>query len=188
MSKPTLVLVRGIPGSGKSYLTSALQQSLDAGNVVVLDPDATDYTSPTYLAHTAALTSEGVDEKFHPYRFLRSQAHQGIIDGKIIIWNQAWTNLDGFNKTIVNLQNYALEHDKQLAILVVEVTIAETVARQRVAQRAGQGGHDVSSEAFDRFIHDYTSFADTGHMTLAIRGEDDVAVSVAAIRQALAGL
>ncbi len=188
MDNPVLILVRGVPGSGKSYLTLALRQSLGADKVVVLDPDATDYASQAYHDHTAALTAEGVDEKFHPYRFLRAQAYQGITANKIIIWNQAWTNLDGFNKTILNLQTYASEHGTQLPVLVVEMTVDEAIAKTRVAQRAGQGGHDVSAEAFGRFLRDYTSFADAGHKTVALHGEDDIAVSVAAVEQALADL
>src|SRR5437764_567996 len=111
---PTLLMVRGLPGSGKSYLAMALSQALGQGNVVILDPDATDYNSPEYLELSKSLSAEGVDEKFHPYRYLRSKAYKAIENNQIIIWNQAFTNLDCFNKTVANLQTYAEEHDAKL--------------------------------------------------------------------------
>ncbi|HSX17086.1 MAG TPA: ATP-binding protein [Patescibacteria group bacterium] len=185
MSNPTLILIRGLPGSGKSYIAKALQESLGADNVVMLDPDATDYKSKEYLALSESLTAEGVDAKFHPYRFLRGRAYKGIETNRIIIWNQGFTNLDGFNKTVVNLQAYAADHGTTLPLLVVEVEVDPKIAKERVAKRAGQGGHDVNEENFARFINDYATFAGQGYDPLVLHGEDDVATSVAAIKKAL---
>lgn len=184
-SHPTLVLVRGVPGSGKSYLARALEESLGQNHVVILDPDETDYESEAYKELSATLAADGVDAKFHPYRFLRAKAYKGIVDNKIVIWNQAFTNLDGFNKTIVNLQTYATEHGTHLPLLVVEVEVKEHVAKQRVAKRASEGGHDVTNEAFTRFLNDYRSFTEEGFNTVIVNGEDDIKDSVAAIRAAL---
>jgi predicted ABC-type ATPase len=184
-TNPTLIMVRGVPGGGKSYVTAQLRQAIGEERVVVLDPDAIDKTSTAYQELSNALTNEGVDAKLHPYRFLRSQAYQGITMNKTIIWNQGFIDLDGFNKTVKNLQAYALDHGTQLPALVVEVEIDGDIARQRVAKRAAQGGHDVPEEAFSRFIGQYRSFSDEGYDTVTVSGEDDVAVSTAAIMQAL---
>lgn len=188
MSSPTLILIRGLPGSGKSYLANTLVQSIGKDNVTTLDPDATDYTSKEYTELSDALTAEGVDEKFHPYRFLRAQAYDAITSNKIIIWNQGFTNLDGFNKTIINLQTYATDHGTELPTLVVEVAIDHDIAKARVADRAAQGGHDVTEENFARFINDYVSFADQGYNTVAVNGKDDVAESAATVLKALEAL
>jgi predicted ABC-type ATPase len=185
---PSLVLIRGLPGSGKSYLATALQESLGADQALVLDPDKIDLTSSEYLAFSAALTKEGVDQKFHPYRWSRAQAYDAIDAHKVVIWNQAFTNLDGFNKTIINLQGYATDHGTHLPLLVVEVEVDHGVAKDRVAARAAQGGHDVPRDAFDRFINDYRSFSDEGFTTVVVNGEDDIAVSVASVKRALQGL
>ena len=181
-------MVRGLPGSGKSYLATALQAAIGKANVVLLDPDATDQTSQEYADFSSALTAEGVDEKFHPYRFLRSKAHAGITAHKIVIWNQAFTNLDGFQKTVKNLQTYAADHDTRLPLLVVEVEVGADLAKARVAKRAEQGGHDVAKEAFARFIDEYRSFAHEGYDTVIVNGEADVSGSVASIVTALQGL
>jgi adenylate kinase family enzyme len=182
---PILVLIRGLPGSGKSYLAAALQKSLGQDSVVTLDPDAIDYASKAYIAHTTALTAEGVDVKFHPYRFLRSKACAAITDHKSIIWNQAFTLLDGFKRTTTYLQAFAAQHNIQLPILVVEVTITEAAAKARVTMRETQSGHGVSEEAFARFIHDYKSFANEGYNTVTVNGEDAISASVATVRKAL---
>jgi len=185
MNHPTLILIRGIPGSGKSHLAVALEASLGKGNVLILDPDKIDLTSKAYADFSDTLTAEGVDQKFHPYRWSRSQAYEAITAHKIIIWNQAFTNLDGFNKTIVNLQTYASEHGTHLPLLVVEVEIDPDTARSRVAARALKGGHNVPQEAFARFINEYRSFSEEGFNTVSVNGEDDASVSVASIKAAL---
>ncbi|HSW66547.1 MAG TPA: ATP-binding protein [Bacillota bacterium] len=184
-SHPTLIIIRGLPGSGKSHLATALCKELGEHNVVTLDPDATDYTSKAYTDLSDSLTAEGVDKKFHPYRFLRAQAYQGITGNKYIIWNQGFTNLDGLNKTVINLQTYATDHDTELPLLVVEVEIDHDIAKKRVADRVAKGGHDVNEENFARFINDYRTFAGEGYDPVVVNGEDEVSTSVATVLKAL---
>ena len=188
LSHPVLILIRGIPGSGKSYLAHALETALGTARVLILDPDKIDLTSQAYKDFSASLTKDGVDEKFHPYRWSRAQAYAAIESGKIIMWNQAFTNLDGFTKTVVNLQTYATDHGTHLPLLVVEVEVTHTIAKARVAAREQQGGHGVSEEAFERFINEYRSFSDEGFVTVGVHGEDDVQASVAKVLQALRAL
>ena len=188
LSHPILILVRGLPGSGKSYLAVAIQESIGKDRAVVIDPDKIDLSSKEYTDLSTTLTAEGVDSKFHPYRFLRSKAYKAIISHQIIIWNQAFTNLDGFNKTIINLQAFAAEQGTRLPVLVVEVEVNEAIARERVAKREEQGGHGVSEGAFARFISEYESFADKGYNIVAVHGENDVAVSVSSVTKALEDL
>ncbi len=189
MDHPTLIIVRGLPGSGKSYITNALKQSVaelvGASNIVVLDPDATDYTAPEYLAHSKALDSGGVDSKLHAYRYLRSQAYAGITTNQVIIWNQPFTNLEIFNKMISGLKSYAIEHNSMLVVLVVEVEVDAAVAKERLVSRKLSGGHGPSDNTFNRFTNDYTSFAHYGYSTVTVHGEDDVSTSVSTIMQTL---
>jgi predicted ABC-type ATPase len=181
-SQPILLLIRGLPGSGKSYLADALQMAIKAdlgqGSVVMLDPDATDYQSQAYQKHTTELAEQGVEEKFHPYRFLRAQAHRGISEHKIIIWNQPFTDFDGLNKTLINLQNYATEQGTSLKILIVEVEIDPATAKQRVDQRKQAGGHGPSDTTFGHRVASYQTFAGKGYPTLTVQGSDEIASSV----------
>lgn len=182
---PTLIMVRGVPGGGKSYIAAKLQESIGKERVVILDPDAIDKTGKEYLDFSQVLTNDDVNEKLHPYRFLRSKAYEGIEANKIIIWNQGFIDLDGFNKTVINLQTYALDHGTNLLTLVVEVEVEGNIAKQRVATRAAQGGHDVPEEAFDRFINGYESFSGKGYNTITVNGQDDATISLSTIIQAL---
>ena len=185
MKLPTLILVRGMPGSGKSHLAAELRHELGNDLVVALDPDATDYGSKEYQAHTERLTQEGVDPKLHAYRFLRGQAYDGIVSGKIIIWDQPFTNLEIFNTMVERLRVHASEHGKELSILVVEVEIDPATATARVMHRKQRGGHGPSDKTLAARISDYRTFAAEGYQTVVVRGDGDVRSSVASVLDAL---
>jgi predicted ABC-type ATPase len=177
-TKPKLVIVRGLPGSGKSYISGLLSANIGVSKTVLLDPDSINFDSNDYLAFSKPLTTEGVDEKLFPYRYLRALAYRAISAGKTIIWNQAFTHQDLLDRTIKNLQNYAKEHGVELGVLVVEVLIDTKIAKQRVQDREKTGGHGVADEEFERFIADYSSFANYGYPTLQVDGSADVQKSV----------
>ena len=188
MKLPTLILVRGMPGSGKSHLAAELRRALGEDLVVSLDPDATDYQSKAYLAHTERLTAEGVDPKLHAYRFLRGQAYDGIATDKIVIWDQPFTNLEIFNTMVGRLRDHAAENGKQLPVLVVEVELDPEAAKARVAERKNAGGHGPSDKTLAQRISEYRSFAGEGYRTIVVRGDDGVQASVAAVLEALQAL
>lgn len=184
-SDPILILMRGLPGSGKSYLANALHEALGKDTVVVLDPDATDYESAAYKAHTTQLTQEGVDPKLHAYRFLRAQAYAGIEAGKIILWNQPFSNVEIFQKMIDRLQTHANEYNRKLSILIVEVELDAETARARVEKRKQTGGHGPSESTFLRFVSSYSSFAHLGFKVVRIDGAANVKDSVKTILDSL---
>lgn len=186
--QPILVFIRGLPGSGKSYLTEHLAKALPEDEVVTLDPDAIDQDSGAYKNHVKAQVEEGVDPKLHPYRFLRTQAFQAIEDGKTILWNQPFTDLEVFRKVTAKLEEYAGLHGKDLTILIVEVSIDKPTAKSRVKQRKASGGHGPSDDTFERFTRDHASFADAGWQTVSVDGNGDVNKSVTAIIDAISTL
>ncbi len=181
-------MIRGLPGSGKSHLAEALRDMLGKDRVVILDPDAIDFESPAYRQLCEQLTAEGVEEVFFPNRFLKSVGYQAIDDGKIIIWNQAFTDLGGFGRSSQSLLDYAAKKGLNLPLLVIEMQVSSDTAKARIAERAGKGGHDVPEERFARFIDEYKSFADQGYTTVSASGEDDVAASLAKVLDALQAL
>ena len=185
---PIMILIRGLPGSGKSYIAVELQKTIGINRVVMLDPDTIDFESQAYIAHTRALTQEGVDDSLHAYRFLRGQAYKGIADHKIIIWNQPFTNLEIFNKMVANFNIQAVENHTHLKILVIEVESDQSLAKERVTQRKQAGGHGPSDETFNRFKNDYQTFATEGYNTVLVHGNSDVNTSVDAVMNALKNL
>lgn len=181
IEQPILIIIRGLPGSGKTYLAKALAKEFGKNQLVMLDPDEVDQNSEAYKKHVARATREGVDPKLHLYRFLRAQAYQGIADHKIIMWNQPFTNLEIFNKMMANMHVEAEKNNTNLKVLVVEVETDPNAAHERIKSRKAEGGHGPSVDTFARFTDDYHSFAEFGYNTVAVRGTDDVANSVKAV-------
>jgi adenylate kinase family enzyme len=186
--RPALIFIRGVPGSGKSYLATALENSLGKENVLMLDPDTIDFNSNEYLKFSEALLKEGVEQKLHPFRWLRSKACEGIAAGKVIVWNQPFTMVDIFNRLITYLQNYATEHGTDVPVLIVEVDLDHNLAKERVLKRKQQGGHGPSEQTLIRRIDEYKSYTDQGYNSVTVHGDRDVAESVSAVVNKLAEL
>lgn len=180
---PALIIIRGIPGSGKTSIAKALAETL--GNVEHIDPDDVDVASEVYRDFSRSLTAQGVDEKFHTYRYLNAKARQGIDAGNTIIWNQAFIDFKGLLITIERLKEYADEQGVPLPVLVVDVVIDAAVARQRTETRAAQDGRIIDDDVMARFIRDYVPFDQPGYPSLTVQGTDPVATSVATIVDAL---
>lgn len=185
---PILVIIRGIPGSGKTTVARALKEQIGDDHVTLLDPDTIDFESEEYKRLVADLKSEGVDEKFYPFRFLRKQALDGIMQNKTIIWNQAFNDLNGFQITIGRLQEFATANGIHLPLLVVEVEVSYEVARERINQRTQAGGHNVPDDALKDYVKNYKSFAAHGYDTLTLNGENDAQQSAQAVLQRLSAL
>lgn len=182
--RPIIIFIRGLPGSGKSYLTAELYKVLGP-DTVVLDPDAIDFEGNSYQSHKKQAIKEGVVPALFAYRYLRSQAYKAIAEHKIIIWNQPFTNLDIFNKMVANLRIQAVEHNVSLPIIVVEIEVSHDIAKERVENRKQNGGHGPSDETFTRFTTDYKSFTNNGYQTVTIQGDSDVSKSVDRVMNAL---
>lgn len=171
---PTLVVVRGLPGSGKSYLVERLLGMMEPGSFVSLDPDVVDQSSPEYLAHSDALAAEGVEPRVHLFRFSRAKALRAIEERKLVIWNQPFSNLPMFDRMTAFLHEYAAAHGTRLSILLVEVRTDPALAYQRVVARKQAGGHGPSSGKFQSYVTDYVSYARHGYDVLTVDGADDV--------------
>jgi deoxyadenosine/deoxycytidine kinase len=186
-----LILIRGIPGSGKSHIAQALVDELTAAlgkeRIIMLDPDTIDYDSEDYNAHSRALAEQGVEAKLHPFRYSRQKAHDGITGHQLVVWNQPFSNMPIFARVVGEFQRFAAEQAIDLRILIVEVEIDHQVAKQRIVTRKQQGGHGPSDDRFQSYIDDYTGFKADGDgcHVLQVRGDDAVGTTTASIIKAL---
>jgi predicted kinase len=187
ISYPTLIMIRGLPGSGKSYLARALENELGAEDVVILDPDTVDQADKAFMAFSDQLSKEGLDKAIHPFRWSRKMACDAVSDHKIIIWNQPFTNQGIFDRLVAFIKAYADDHDVPLPVLLVEVDIDHATAKARITKRKQAGGHGPSDETFARRVDEYTSYVDA-YRTVIVNGADDVHASVGAVMAALRDL
>lgn len=168
-----LVIIRGLPGSGKTYIANELIKQNLPKPIALLDPDKINFDSNEYLAFSEDLQKNGVDLKLHPYRFLRNKAYETIELNGTVIWTQAFTHLDLLDRTIKNLESHAGDKNSKLNIYVVEVDIDENTAKKRVQKREKEGELGVSDDNFRRFLKDYKSFKEYGYKTLVVDGRND---------------
>ena len=187
-NNPILIIIRGLPGSGKSSIAEGIIQKLNENTIVLLDPDKIDTSSKDYLDFTKDLKINGIDPKLFPYRFLRNKAYETIDKKGVIIWTQAFTNQDLLDRTIKNLSNYSSQKSYGLRVLVIDVEIEENIARERIKKREELGFHGVSDENFKRFINDYSPFKNYGYDLVELDGENEVSRSVEIILSKLRSL
>lgn len=187
-NQPVLLIIRGIPGSGKSYFAHHLYNAIGAQDAILLDPDTTDYDGLAYKRHVEEQNKEGVDPKLHAYRFLRAQAYEGIKNSQIIIWNQPFSNLEILQKVTARLEEYATDNAKHLTIILVEVAIEPAVAKQRVIKRVKEGGHGPSENTFNRFVNDYATAASLGYVVIPINGLESSSQSVSIVVQRITAI
>lgn len=185
LKHPVAIFIRGVPGSGKSYIAAALARELGPDQAVLLDPDATDYDSPEYSEHVKAMEAENIEQKLHAYRFLRGKAYKAIEECKIIVWDQPFRNLEIFHKMIGRMHEHATANNTKIEILVVEVEAELSAAKARVDERKAQGGHGPSDTTFEQFSAEHRSFEGEGFNIVKVNGQADVSQSVARIIEAL---
>ena len=188
MSKtPALIIIRGVPGSGKSYLAQSIADHIGDNRTAIIDPDAVKPDDAAFRQLSAALTADGVDARFHVYRYLRQKAYTAMSEGKVVVWNQAFIDFDGLVITIQRLQEYAHAHGLTFPVLITEVELDPQIAQQRIATRkATPGGHGPEAAVFQQFVDDYRSFAGRGYTTLTVRGDARSDVSAAEVVRTLA--
>lgn len=174
-----------MPGSGKSYFAAELQKAIGLEQVVMLDPDAIDFQSQDYLTFTKTAFAQEVDPKIQPFRYLKTQAFEGIVAGKIIIWNQPFTNRGMFDRLVASLKEYAESRGTKIETLLVEVDIDNATATERVRSRIREGGHGPSENTLNQRINEYESFAESGYEMVHVDGSGNVDANVTVVMETI---
>jgi predicted kinase len=119
---PVLIMMSGLPGSGKSYLSDRLAERLSA---VAIESDRVRkalFSQPTYSAEESALVHRTCQETM---RYLLRKGVRVIFDA---------TNLVEFQREGI----YSLAERSGARLLIVRVVAPEEIVRQRLAQREGR--------------------------------------------------
>lgn len=187
---PFLFVIRGIPGSGKSFLAEALKGYLFeiSSPVEVLDPDSIKKEDDLYKSFTDGLRRDEptLDPKIYPFRYLINRARETLLERGIIIWNQPFVDLDGLDITIRKLEDCLPE--RKACVLVIEVVTPVEIAKERVRRRIEEGGHGPKEEKFTEFVNLYKSSVNLGYDTIEVDGSALVGQNVSLIRKKLIGI
>ena len=153
---PRVILIRGLPGSGKSTIAQELVSLL--GNASLLDPDHIDYSGFEYNDFVSGLQQRlpSLDSKYFPYRFLLHKARLALTKGEDIIWCQPFSDQEGLFNTIETLRNYASEMNSRLDITIIDVEVDPNTAFNRVSARRSNGGHGLDEESFRDFVDHFS--------------------------------
>ncbi len=178
-----VVFIRGLPGSGKSTLAEGIQQVVGEERSVILDPDLIDYSSGRYLDFSRRLSDQGVDVRFHPYRFLLCRVREELTASRIVLWNQPFSNLEMLEDTISIVETIASQEGLRLELLVVELEVEENLARERIERRIENGGKGPTPTTFNRFLERFESFEGRSEERscctfLKLRGEEIDKISI----------
>jgi len=121
---PVLIMMSGLPGSGKSYLSQRLAEKLAA---VIIESDRVRkalFPQPSYSAQESAMVHRVCHEIIR--RLLRKGAHV-IFDA---------TNLFEFHREML----YNLADRSGAKLVIVRTTAPEQIIRERLEQRKKDGG------------------------------------------------
>jgi len=152
------MLLRGIPGAGKSCLATALREvSGDRFRWLLLDRDIlrTSISDQERLrAFLAKHEWAAREPEMGIYRFFLWQTIAGLHGGRNIMWAQPRVRLDLLRLTVDRLHK---TFHCTFQLLVVDVEVDPEVAWERVANRVKTGGHGPVRSAFTQMVAAYQS-------------------------------
>ena len=137
------LLIRGIPGAGKSTLAKSLQMSCK-----VVDPDLVDINSREYKSFVPRQT-RNPSERVKMYAFVYGVAETHLRTPSNVVWTQPWSRYSEINLTLRNFAFYFTELAERaweaspeeitellpFKFLVAEINTPEHLALERLRKR-----------------------------------------------------
>jgi hypothetical protein len=166
-----LLIVRGLPGCGKTTVIDELFKLPEFSQAIRLDPDKVDTTSLEFASfcETFSLRSPDLPLKKKIYRCLLYRACSSLKEGKIVVWEQPWRSRELLLLTLENIGAiaYIMKDPLDLSVLpffvgIVEISIKEDDAGKRVEVRSQKKEHPLTPEGFREFIGSLESFDGIG--------------------------
>lgn len=173
---PLLVIFRGIPGCGKTSIAETIQEKILNGSYIErVDPDLINKNDPQYIIFTEYLQNSEPDleGKYYPYRYLLHIATENLKSGKIVFWDQPFTDLEGLVYTIRKLtKDVAQSGGIEFKVFIVDIETPLDKALERVKRRKENGGHGPSDTTFYNFVNSFHTSEDLKYGSLIVSGDD----------------
>lgn len=164
--KTKLVLIRGIPGAGKTSIAEKVAKTL---NFYHIDPDLLNTSSVDYKKYAEELV-ETVPERRIIYRYLLKKTVECLNNNKSVIWSQPWRILERLDLTIRNIYFFLKKEEKwdeklsdilkelNIEIIVIEITTPHNTAFERLKKRYKDNKHKWDGNLFDEHIKRHEKF------------------------------
>lgn len=164
-----LILVRGLPGAGKTEFSRELSSRFCEG-CERLNPDEIRTKEEDYddFINELRLRNPGVSSKYYPYRYLRNRAKRLLNKGEVVIWDQPWTWFDGIRFTVNHLDETV---EGKLQVFIIDVESDPVQAWKRVETRVEKGGHGPDKETFGNFIKDFRTAEELPYESFLVNGQ-----------------
>lgn len=147
---PMLIIIRGIPGSGKSAISKELVRQLNSSStrdVTLIDPDENVYKNSD--ANTQTSTSR---------EDLQIKAMVALQKGGVVIWDQLLTSIDSLEK--INLIKKLIQ---PAVLTLIEISLETEVAWDRVLKRQELGEQfGPDRDQFDDYLSKWSSLHEAG--------------------------
>lgn len=154
--EPILMIIRGIPGTGKTCLASALLKSpCNRMNWLLLDRDVLRNDASererleSFLAQYEWPTQK---REYGIYRFFLWQTILAFRCGRNVVWSQPRARLSLLRLTIDRLYK---TFRCTFRLLVVELEIDPKIAWERVINRVKNGGHGPVLSKYNQMVASY---------------------------------
>lgn len=164
MNKGLLLIVRGLPGSGK---TTCINEVTILSDSVRLDPDKVDIFSPEFVSFSEEYPPT-LPIKKKVYRYLLQKACAALPQGKVVVWEQPWRNRDLFLLTLQNIATigYGIQSPQlsslPFKVAIIEISISSDEALDRVTKRFEKRSHPLTPCDFTQFHESLEHLDDLG--------------------------
>jgi adenylate kinase family enzyme len=136
------IFIRGLPGAGKSSLSSVLSTNFKAE---VLDPDKLILPSNEKPPKDERL-------KTFRYRRLLEKCVNCLNKSTNIIWEQPWRKIINIKKTVDMITNVSTTSTEKIEFLVVEISINKLTSWERSKNKFG------NRSQFEEFVNKYQDY------------------------------
>lgn len=160
----TLIMLRGIPGSGKTTLGDKIMESLGT-RAIGLNPDDFRYIDGKY--DSSPTSGDQI------FALLDKMAFDSLKCGKIVVWQRVWTTLKSYD----DLEDQIINKLHPNRLLLIEIDTPKNVAWERIVRRERLGGkQQISPDEFDYYVNRYVSLRNNipENEFLSLKGEDSV--------------